>query len=93
MDDQQILELVKFNLGISTTVRDEYLLHIIKSTRSQCKQSGIDPEGQSEDYINEYNLYLHDEVAWLYRSRGGETGRPEGLAFRRHNLIVGHKDV
>lgn len=93
MTDEQILELVKFNLGISTSVRDTYLLQIIKSTRSQLKNSGIDPEGQSEDYCNEYYLYLHDEVCWLYRNRGGEIALSSGLRFRRNNLIIGHKDV
>ena len=93
MNDEQILELVKFNLGISTSVRDEYLKQIIKSTRSQLKNSGIDPEGQSEDYCNEYFYYLSDEVSWLYRNRGGEIALSPGLRFRRNNLILGHKDV
>lgn len=93
MDDNAILELVKFNLGLTTDVRDKYLLQIIKSTRSQLKQSGIDPEGQSEDYCNEYYYYLSDEAAWLYRNRGGEIALSEGLRFRRNNLIIGHEDV
>lgn len=93
MTDNEILELVKFNLGISTDVRDKYLLQIIKSTRSQLKNSGIDPEGQSTDYCNEYDLYLHDEVCWLYRNRGGELALAPGLRFRRNNLILGHQDV
>ena len=93
MTDNEILELVKFNLGISTDVRDKYLLQIIKSTRSQLKNSGIDPEGQTDDYCNEYFYYLSDEVCWLYRNRGGEIKLSPGLRFRRNNLILGHKDV
>lgn len=93
MTDEEILNLVKSNLGISTDKRDQYLRQIIKSTRSQLKNSGIDPEGQSEDYKNEYDLYLSDEVAWLYRSYGGETALSPGLRFRRNNLILGHKNV
>ena len=93
MDDKEVLELVKFNLGLSSNIRDKYLLQIIKSTRSQLKNSGIDPEGQTVDYQNEYFYYLSDEVSWLYRNRGGEIGLSPGLRFRRNNLILGHKDV
>lgn len=93
MTDREILEYVKFNLGLSTDIRDPYLEQIIRGAKGELKRSGIDPEGQDEDYKLHYDMYLVDYSAWLYRNRGGEGSLPEHLAFKRRNLIVGHKDV
>ena len=93
MDTNDILKFVKFNLGISTDVRDEYLEFIIDSTISRLKRTGIDPEGQNTDYQNEYFSYVVDEVCNMYRNRGGEIPLPEGLRFRRNTLIVEKNDV
>lgn len=93
MDTQDILKFVKFNLGISTDLRDEYLNHIIESTISRLKRTGIDPEGQDNDYQNEYFSYVVDEVSNMYRNRGGETSLPDGLRQRRNTLIVEKNNV
>lgn len=93
MNTQEILKFVKFNLGISTKVRDEYLEYIIDSTISRLKRTGIDPEGQDEDYQKEYFSYVVDEASNMYRNRGGEIALPAGLRQRRNTLIVEKKDV
>ena len=93
MDTSTILKYIKFNLGISTSVRDEYLKFMIKSTISRLKRAGIDPEGQDSDYQNEYFSYVVDEVSNMYRNRGGEIALPEGLTYRRNSLIVHKEDV
>ena len=93
MDVEEILKFVKFNLGISTNVRDEYLKHIITSSIARLKRTGINPEGQDEDYKSEYFSYVVDEVSNMYRNRGGEIPLPEGLRFRRNTLIVEKNDV
>lgn len=92
MDKQEVLEFVKYNLGISTTVRDKYLNFIIDSTEARLKRAGINPDGQDSDYEKEYFSYLVDEVCNMYRNRGGEIKLPEGLNYRRNTLIV-KKDV
>lgn len=93
MDDAQILTIVKYKLGLTSDVRDDYLTHIIKAARGELKNSGIDPEGQTESYQLEYDMYLAEYAGWLYESRGGEAGIPRWLQFRRHNLIIGHQNV
>lgn len=93
MDDKQILQLVKFNLGISTEGRDSYLLQLIKGAKSDLAKRNVKPEGQSEDYQNAYYYFLHDYVAWMYRNRGGETSLAPGLRFRLNNLIVEYENV
>ena len=93
METQDILKFVKFNLGLSTSVRDEYLNHIIDSTISRTKRAGADPEGQSEDYQREWFSYIVDEVCNMYRNRGGESALPPGLRYRLNNLIVDEENV
>lgn len=93
IDNNQILKFVKFNLGISTSVRDDYLNFLIESTIAREKRAGVDPEGQSEDYQSEYFSYIVDEVAQMYRNRGGEIGRPYGFTHRRNTLIMEKEDV
>lgn len=88
MDTQEVLKFVKFNLGLSTSTRDEYLSFLIDSTISRLKRAGIDPTGQDSDYEKEYFSYLVDEVCNMYRNRGGEIKLPEGLNNRRNTLIV-----
>lgn len=92
-DVDKILEFVKYNLGISTSVRDAYLKMIIQSTIDRTIRTGADPEGQDESYQNEWFSYIVDESAYYYRDRGGETARPPGLTDRRNSLIVERKDV
>lgn len=93
MDKDTILEFVKYNLGLNTTVRDKYLSQIIEGAIAELKNSGINPDGQDESYIKEYETYLIDYSSWLYRNRGGETSLPRHLIFKRRNLQIGHKDV
>lgn len=93
MNTDDILKYVKFNLSLSTSVRDEYLKFIIESTISRLKRAGIDPDGQNTDYQNEYFSYVVDEVCNMYRNRGGEIALPEGLTYRRNSLIVHKEDV
>lgn len=93
MTDEQILEFVKFNLGLTSDTRDAYLQQIIDLTRGELKRSGIDKEGQDEAYCASYDIYLADYCAWLYRTRGGDEPLPQWLWHKRRNLIVGHKDV
>lgn len=93
MSNEEILKNIKFNLGINTTVRDEYLSHLLEGAISQLKMKRIDPEGQTEEYQKEYYYFLEDFVAWSYRTRGGEVVLPPYLRLRMNNLIVGYNDV
>lgn len=93
MDVKELLKFVKFNLGLSTSVRDEYLEHIVESTVSRTIRAGADPKGQDEDYQKEWFSYVVDEACYMYRNRGGEIPRPLGLRDRRNSLIVEPKNV
>lgn len=93
MDDQEVLAGVKFNLGLSSDIRDEGLLKIIEGAKAELANSGISPEGQDGNYCSEYWSYLIAHCAWLYRSRDGAGEYPRFLRLRRNNLIFGADDV
>lgn len=93
MNDQDYLELVKANLGISSNARDAYLLKIIDGVIGELENSNICPNGQDESYRKAYEIYVIDYSAWMYRNRGGEESLPRHLEFRKHNLQIGHIDV
>lgn len=87
MDVETILTYVKFNLGLSTPVRDEYLKHIIETTISRTKRAGADPEGQDEMYQQEWFSYIVDASAYHYENRGNAQ-LTEGLNHRLNSLIA-----
>lgn len=93
MNNDELLKNIKWNLGINTTVRDEYLTHLLEGAIAQLKMKRIDPKNQSEAYQKEYYYFLEDFVAWSYRNRGGEVELPPYLRLRMNNLIVGYNDV
>lgn len=89
MTDEEILKVVKYKAGLTLDVRDPYILEIIKGARGELANSRITPDGQDENYRQEYDMYLVDYCYWLYSTRG-EEALPRHLLFRRNNLIVGH---
>lgn len=93
MSIEDTLEFVKYNLGLSTTVRDQYIKRIIESAEAELRNSGINPDEQEESYVKEYEMFLIDYSSWLYRNRGGDGSLPRHLIYKRHNLQIGHKDV
>lgn len=87
------LEQVKLVLGISSNVRDPILINIIEGAIAELRNSGIDPENQTDYYKNEFHRYIIDYSAWLYESKGGRESMPRHLTFRRRNLQIGHHDI
>lgn len=82
---EQALNLVKARLGISTTVRDEYLTAIINGVTNELK----DEKGLVLDSANPYHLmFVVDLSSWRYQNRDNMDGMPRHLQFRLHNMIV-----
>ena len=93
MSNEEILELVKFNLGLMTDVRDKYLMTLIDGAIAELENKNVSPDGQTDSYQTAYYYFVHDYVAWMYRNRGGEIKLSPGLRLRLNNLIIGHQDV
>ncbi len=91
MDTSTVLELVKARLGISTTVRDTYLISIIESIIIELE----DEKGINIDLDNANHLmFIVDYSSWRYQSRDSTGAMPEHLKWRLKNLYVsGGKNV
>lgn len=92
MDTATILELVKARLGISTNVRDAYLVAIIEAVIKELEdEKGIMLEVDNKNHI----MFIVDYSVWRYKSRDNTGALPEHLHFRLRNLYVhsGGKNV
>lgn len=78
------LDLLKANLGITTTSRDAYLQSILDSvTKELIDEKGI-PVAADDDVAQ---MFVIDYAAWRYRNRG-EGIMPRNIQYRLHNLMV-----
>lgn len=85
MDEAQILALVKARLGITTTVRDEYLTAIISGVIDELtKEKGIALNTDDAHHL----MFVVDYATWRYQSRDESGAMPRHLQYRLHNLII-----
>ena len=84
MKEEVILDLLKLQLGISTSLRDDILKSKIKSAISELKNvQGLKLKPERSDHVD----FIVDYVAYRYKS--GEVGNmPRHLQWRLHNLIM-----
>jgi len=85
MDTTQILDLIKARLGISTIVRDTYLIAIIESIIKELEdEKGIILRSDNANHI----MFVVDYSTWRYQNKDSEKGMPRHIQFRMHNLII-----
>ena len=85
MEQTQILALLKANLGISGTFRDEYLNHLILSVQDEIKkQKKIRLDTNRYDHMD----FLIDYSAFRYDNRDNNILMPKHLQYRLHNLLI-----
>lgn len=86
---EQVLKLVKNQLGITISNRDEYIIAIIKGTLKELENiQGIKLDIENPDHL----LFIVDYSAWRYESKGEDKAMPERLYWRLRNLMVGGKN-
>ena len=79
------LSLVKARLGISTAVRDPYLIGIIKGVETELNEiHGLVLNGTNSFHL----MFVVDLSTWRYQNRDSPEGMPRHLKFRLHNLII-----
>ncbi|HZK24525.1 MAG TPA: hypothetical protein VFC74_03980 [Oscillospiraceae bacterium] len=87
MDVNTVLGLVKARIGLTTEVRDTYLVAIIEGVTSELG----DEKGLVLDGTNPYHLmFVVDFATWRYQNRDEPGALPRHLQFRLHNLIIHH---
>lgn len=84
MADLDTLGLLKANLGITSTTRDEYLQSILQSVEGELKNSGVTVAAENSPTV----MLLIDYSAWRFRNRG-EGAMPRNIQYRLRNLKVG----
>lgn len=85
MDQTQTLALVKARLGITTAVRDTYLVAIISGVIDELtKEKGITLNADDAHHL----MFVVDYATWRYQSRDESGAMPRHLQYRLHNLII-----
>ena len=79
--EDKVLTLVKARLGISSFVRDAYLLAIIQGVISELEHA-LDSLNQS------HIMFVVDYSTWRYQSRDESGSLPRHLQYRLHNLLI-----
>ncbi|MBC1744028.1 hypothetical protein HCA06_13320 [Listeria welshimeri] len=89
MNTDTILELVKAREGISSNVRDTYLLAIIDGVIQELeneKSIALDEKDAS------HLMFVVDYTSWRYNNRDSDN-MPRHLQYRLHNLIIQYREV
>lgn len=85
MDTTQILQTVKWRLGISSDVRDKYLTAIIRGViddLTKIKGVRLDPDNM------EHFMFIVDWAYYRYSNRDDSGDMPRHLRFRLNNIYV-----
>lgn len=83
---QDVLQLVKARLGITTSVRDAYLEKIVEGVITELE---TDKDIQLIKDNAHHVMFVVDLSTWRYQNRDEHGAMPRHLQFRLHNLIIG----
>lgn len=90
MTQETMLQLLKIRLGIASTVRDEYLKHLLDGTIIMLE----DEKQINADVANPLiSGFIINYSAWMYESKGEMGGMPRHLQYALHNLIIHNQKV
>lgn len=84
-DKTTVMGVVKERLGITSTVRDTYLLAIADSVIDElATEKGLTLNLDSPSQF----MFVVDYACWRYQSRDAATGMPRHIQYRLHNLMI-----
>lgn len=95
MNEQNMLDALKVDLGISTTAYDERLAQYLTSARAAIEVEGIsleqtETEGGTELSVADADLVVM-YAGWLWRKRDTGEGMPRMLRWRLNNRLFSQK--
>lgn len=86
----ETLNLVRNRLGITSTVRDDYIAALIEGVRSELE----DRQGIKIDDTNpSEQMFLVDYVIYRYQNTNDLSEMPKHLHWRLRNLMVKNHEV
>lgn len=87
MNEILMLDMLKIDLGISTTVYDIRLTQYIATAKAEIKREGIVID---EDSISDCSLVIM-YAAWLWRKRESGEGMPRMIRYALNNRLFSEK--
>ena len=89
MNESTMLQMLKIDLGITTTAYDERLSQYLTSARDAITKEGITLD---DSVISDGNLVVM-YAAWMWRKRDTNEGMPRMLRWQLNNRLFGEKVV
>lgn len=87
MNESTMLQMLKIDLGITTTAYDERLTQYLTSAREAIIKEGITLD---DSVISDGNLVVM-YAAWMWRKRDTNEGMPRMLRWQLNNRLFGEK--
>ena len=87
MNESTMLDMLKIDLGITTTAYDERLLQNLTSAKDAIAKEGITLD---DSVISDGNLVVM-YAAWMWRKRDTNEGMPRMLRWQLNNRLFGEK--
>jgi hypothetical protein len=81
---EQILILLKIDLGISHNLRDAFFIQLLKSSILELEKKGVKINFNSADD----QMLLSDYAAWTYRKRQEDIPLAQNIQQRIRNRII-----
>lgn len=82
-----LLQMLKFDLSITTISRDDRLKQYLKSAYESLKEEGMTPD---VDSIKDQQLVV-SYAAWTWRKRDSGEGMPRMIRYALNNRIFAEK--
>lgn len=80
----KVLELLKLDLGITSTVKDTYFNSLLLSVQSELNAKGLTLILSNNDDM----MLLSDYAAWKYRKRSEDVEIPKNIKSRIRDRII-----
>ncbi len=87
MNESTMLQMLKIDLGITTTAYDERLSQYLTSAKDAITKEGITLD---DSVISDGNLVVM-YAAWMWRKRDTNEGMPRMLRWQLNNRLFGEK--
>lgn len=87
MNDTTMLEMLKVDLGISTTAYDQRLMQYLNSAKDYIEREGITLNGEKISDMNLVVMY----ASWLWNKRDTNEAMPRMLRWNLNNRLFAEK--
>ena len=87
MTDNEMLAMIKVDLGMTVTNYDDRLRQYIAGAKKESAREGATIDTGDVDHCNLIIMY----AAWRWRNRDTGTGMPRMVRYALNNLILSQK--